>query len=140
MHKNDKKPSRRYNTRALAVQALYAWHVSGNPIQTVAEDVLIDRDSNDPMDFDYYKTLVIEVSKHLGEIQDAFSPYLDRDISKMTPIELAILRLAVYELKYQVEISYKIVINEAIMLAKQFGAQASHKFINGVLDKVANKL
>ncbi len=132
--------SRRYNTRALAIQALYAWHISDNGILRVAEDTLVDRDSDVPLDFEYYKTLVIEVAKNLSDVQAAFVPFLDRDVSKMTPIELSILRLAVYELLFQREIPCKVVINEAIELAKQFGAQSSHKYINGVLDKVSKTL
>lgn len=68
------------------------------------------------------------------------APYLDRDNVELDPIECAILRLAVYELKFELDVPYKVVINEAIEVAKVFGAEESHKYINGVLDKIAPAL
>lgn len=133
-------PSRRHTARVLAIQALYAWQISDNALAQVIEDIIIDREDTYPLDFTYYKILVTEVAHHLKEIDNAFRSYLDRELEKMTPIELAILRLGVYELLYQLDVPYRIVINESIELAKKFGAQSSHKYINGVMDKVARAL
>ena len=63
--------------------------------------------------------------------------YLDRNLAELDPVEKAVLRLAVYELQFEVDVPYKVVINEAIEVAKVFGADESHKYINGVLDKIA---
>ena len=133
-------PSRRHTSRVLSIQALYAWQMSGNALARVMEDILIDREDTFPIDLPYYKTLVMEVAHNLKVIDDTFRSYLDRDLDKMTPIELAILRLGTYELLHQLDIPYRIVINEAIELAKKFGAQSSHKYINGVMDKAARAL
>lgn len=133
-------PSRRHTSRVLAVQALYAWQMSDNSVARVMEDTLVDREDTFPIDLNYYKTLVLEIAQHLGAIDEVFKPFLDRTLEQMTPIELAILRLGVYELVYQLDVPYRIVINEAIELAKTFGAQSSHKYINGVMDKAARSI
>ena len=70
----------------------------------------------------------------------SISPYIDRAFDELDPIETAILRLAVYELRFELDVPYKVVINEAIEVAKVFGADESHKYINGVLDKIAPAL
>ena len=135
-----KKPSKRRTARIVAVQALYAWELTGNPIQRVIEETVIDRDIDDPIDFLFYKTLVTGVAKELASIEEVFAPYLDRKVGELNFIERAILRVGVYELIFQLEIPYRIIINESIDLAKQFGAQSSHKYINGVLDQVSKKV
>ena len=70
-------------------------------------------------------------------VKHTMQGYLDRTLDELDPIEKAILRLAVYELQFEADVPYKVVINEAIEVAKVFGADESHKYINGVLDKIA---
>ncbi len=135
-----KPPSRRRHARILAIQALYAWDLTANPIAQVLEDMLVEREVSDPFDLDFYKQLTLGTASHLGVVDQAFAPYLDRTVAALTPIERAILRLGVYELQSQLDIPYRIIINESIELAKQFGAQSSHKYINGVLDKASMAL
>ena len=67
-------------------------------------------------------------------------PILERDIGEVNPVELAVIRLACYELESRIDVPYKVVINEALELTKTFGAQDGHKFVNGVLDKLAKQL
>lgn len=74
------------------------------------------------------------------ELDGAFAPLLDRPLEEIDPVELAILRLSTYELKNRVDVPYKVVINEGIELAKVFGATDGHKFVNGILDKLAPTL
>jgi N utilization substance protein B len=77
------------------------------------------------------------VPANLEELEAAFTPYLDRAMGDLDPIELSLLRLGSYELIKRIDIPYKVVINEAVSLAKKFGATDGHKYINGVLDKLA---
>ncbi len=126
-------------TRELAIQALYAWELSDNNLADAMETILVEHDTAYPFDFEYYQLLVKGVSEHLGIIDAYYATHLSRPIEELTPVERAILRLATYEILYQEALDYKVIINEAIELAKSYGAQDSHKFINGVLDKTARQ-
>ena len=88
-------------------------------------------------DKDYLHELLFNISHQFGVLDDLIVPHLDRPLHEVHAIEHAILWIALYEFKERLEIPYKVIINEAILLAKQFGAQDSHKFVNGVLDKAA---
>ena len=112
-----KKVSPRRRARECAVQALYSWALSGNAPEQVELTFVVDQD-----------------------LKGVDKPYLDRTLDELDPIEKAILRLAVYELQFEPDVPYKVAINEAIEVAKVFGADESHKYINGVLDKVAPAL
>ena len=89
------------------------------------------------VDVEYFHDIVHHVPANLEELEAAFTPYLDRAIGDLDPIELSLLRLGSYELVKRIDIPYKVVINEAVSLAKKFGATDGHKYINGVLDKLA---
>ena len=78
--------------------------------------------------------------RNLGDIDGELGVVLDRDIKELDPIELAVLRLGVYELLKRIDVPYRVVINEAIELAKSFGATDGHKYVNGILDKLAPRL
>ena len=88
----------------------------------------------------YFQDLLRGVPTHLNELDAALSPCLDRALASVDPVERATLRLAAYELAHHPEIPYRVVINEAVELAKVFGAEEGHKYVNGVLDKLAKKL
>ena len=92
------------------------------------------------MDVAYFHLLIQDIPLHLHELDDHLNPHLDRTIEEIDPVERAILRLGVYEFEFHLEIPYKVVLNEAVELAKIFGAEHGHKFVNAVLDKVALKL
>ena len=86
---------------------------------------------------DYFSYLVLGVTNHTQEIDDSFTPYLaNRTIDQLDQVDKAILRIACYELLFNKKLDYKIAINEAIELAKAYAAEDSHKFVNGVLDKI----
>lgn len=89
------------------------------------------------VDTPYFRRLFRQTAENVDAVDQIMMPYLDREVSELDPIEKAILRLAVYELKFELDVPYKVVINEAIEVAKVFGAEDSHKYVNGVLDKVA---
>ena len=127
-----KKVSPRRRARECAVQALYSWALSGNAPEQVELTFVVDQDLKG-VDKPYFSRLFRQTVANVEAVDFSMSHYLD-------PIEKAILRLAVYELQFEPDVPYKVAINEAIEVAKVFGADESHKYINGVLDKVAPAL
>jgi N utilization substance protein B len=136
----------RHGSRWVALQALYAWSLSHEPMAQIEEDLLAKNivftaEGEEPLkisfDQEYLHELVHAISERIDELNALLEPHLDRPISDVNPIEHAIILIGIYELYNHLETPYKVIINEAILLAKQFGAQDSHKFANGVLDKAA---
>ena len=128
------KPSPRRKARELAVQAIYSWQISQNTVNDV-EINFIEENSKRRFDIEYFQLLLRGVTSNIGDIDSALSPHVDRPLDDIDHVEKAILRVAVFELKDCTDVPYRVVINEAIELAKLFAADDSHKFINGVLDK-----
>lgn len=125
--------------RRRALQALYQWQMTGQDIIDIDRQFLEEQEMG-KVDIDYFRELLHQVPKQLHEIDEQCEPFLDRAMSQIDPVEQAILRIGGYELIYRPEIPYRVVINEAVELAKAFGAEQSHKYVNGVLDKVAQKV
>lgn len=134
-----KKVSARRRARESAVQALYAWAVSGNSVQEIELAFMLDQDMTG-VDKPYFLRLLQQTIVNIEAVDFSISAYLDRSFDELAPIEKAILRVAVYELQFELDVPYKVVINEAIEVAKVFGSDDSHKYINGVLDKIASAL
>ncbi|MEY8200827.1 MAG: transcription antitermination factor NusB [Colwellia sp.] len=128
------KPSPRRKARELAIQAIYSWQVSKNVVNDI-EVNFIAENSKRRFDIEYFQLLLRGVTANISAIDAAISPYVDRPLDDIDQVEKAILRVAVFELKDCTDVPYRVVINEAIELAKSFAADDSHKFINGVLDK-----
>ncbi len=133
------KVSARRKAREFAVQAIYSWQLSKNDLNEIETNFLIDNQKR-RFDIPYFQKLLQGVGEHLELIDSAISPYVDRPLEEIDQVEKAILRMAVFELSHVQEVPYKVVINEAIELAKSFAADDSHKFVNGVLDKVVKQL
>ncbi|MFB0911653.1 MAG: transcription antitermination factor NusB [Glaciecola sp.] len=133
------KPVARRKARELAVQGLYAWQMSGNPIEQI-ELSIATTNNMQKVDMEYFQALLRGVAKRTEELDKAIKPYLGRLPEELDPVEKAILRLATLELVERFDTPYKVVINESIELAKTFGAEESHKFVNGVLDKAVKTL
>lgn len=131
-----KKISPRRRARECAVQALYSWAVSQNSPEIVELNFMTEQDMKG-VDTPYFRKLFRQTVENVETVERIMQGYLDRGLAELDPIEKAILRLAVYELQFEVDVPYKVVINEAIEVAKVFGADESHKYINGVLDKIA---
>lgn len=129
----------REKARRYAMQALYSWMMSGNDIQTIEAFYLADRN---PRHFDviYFHQLLHHISTRLEVIDSLITECIDRPFKDLSAIELTILRVATYELKYSLDVPFKVVISEAIDLGKMFGADDSYKFINSVLDNMAKIL
>jgi transcription antitermination protein NusB len=131
------KIAHRKKARKLLLQALYQWQLSNNPVADI--EAQYRTDNTGKIDWDFFHQAFIFVTLNSSELDSFFTPFLDREIENINPIELAILRLGCFELKERIDVPYKVVINEYVDLAKQFGATDSHKYVNGVLDKAARK-
>jgi len=130
------KPAARRRARECAVQALYSWQLSQNDIADVELQFLSEQDVKD-VDIAYFRELLSGVAVNAASLDTMMKPYLSRQLEELGQVEKAILRLALFELSKREDVPYKVAINEAIELGKVFGAEDSHKFINGVLDKAA---
>jgi transcription antitermination protein NusB len=123
--------------RHYAMQGLYQWQMAGASLNAIEAEFRVDNDMTN-VDLEYFHDLLHGVPAHLSDIESAFEPFLvERSLKELDPITRALLRLATYEFLHRLDVPYKVVINEAVSLAKKFGAEDSHKFINGVLDKAA---
>ncbi|WP_300656354.1 transcription antitermination factor NusB [Pseudomonas sp.] len=129
----------RRQARTLAMQALYSWHMAGQSLNEIEAQFRVDNDFS-AVDGAYFHEILHGVPRQKSEIDGLFEPLLDRPLDEIDPVELAILRLSTYELKNRIDVPYRVVINEGIELAKVFGATDGHKFVNGVLDKLAPRL
>jgi len=121
------------------MQALYQWQYTEPLTDELAQQFLEDLDQSQ-LDIDYFMTLLKGTIDHIEAIDAAIIPVLDRGIHQLNPVELAILRISVYELAHQPDVPYRVVINEAIELAKLFGADKGHKYVNAILDRMATTL
>lgn len=127
----------RRRARECAVQAIYSWQVSKNDLSEIEASFMAEQDMKG-VDKKYFRELLHGVISHSSELDTKMESFLnERTLDELGFVEHAILRIAVYELLKREDVPYKVVINEAIDLTKTFGAEDSHKFINGVLDKVA---
>ncbi len=133
------RPQTRHKARSLAVQALYEWSLSGREIYSIESQFLAEQNLK-RVDVKYFRALLQGVTEQIETIDQEIKPFLNRSLESLTPVELAVLRLAVFELAHRPDIPYRVVINEALELSKQFGAEDGFKFVNGILDKVAKKL
>jgi len=125
-------------SRARAVQALYQWLTSGGEIVQIEQQFLNQKEGKISKSF--FSNLILNIPKNISVLDEIIEPSLDRDFSELGPTEKAVMYLAVYELKFQTEVPYKVVINEAVELTKLYGADGAYKLINTSLDKIAKEL
>jgi transcription antitermination protein NusB len=133
-------PAQRSGSRHKAVQALYQWQLTADPIENVRIEFEHDhaeelRHINKP----YFRKLLREISAHKAALDAQLLPFLERPLDQLDPVEHAILWIGAYELN-AAQMPWRAVINEAVELAKVFGSDSGHKFVNGVLDKMAHSL
>lgn len=133
------KPAARRRARECAVQALYSWQLSRNDIADVEYQFLSEQDVKG-VDIAYFREILAGVATHSDYLDGLMKPYLSRQLEELGPVERAILRLSLYELSKRADVPYRVAINEGIELAKVFGAEDSHKFVNGVLDKTGPQI
>jgi len=132
-------PKERRRARELAVQALYQWQIAETPPTEIELQFRQDQDMA-KVDTEYFSVLLQGVTQHIAPIDEKMQPALDRPLSQLNPVELAILRLAIYELLFQIQVPPKAVINEALELTKRFGATDGYKYVNAVLDRICKSL
>jgi N utilization substance protein B len=124
----------RRHAREVALQALYAWQLSGgDPLEEA-------RSNEDYEKTDFLEDLVRGVAGHAAELERLIAPHLDRAFARLSPVERAILYIGAYELAHHPETPFKVVINEAVELGKSFGATEGYRFVNGVLEKIATQV
>jgi N utilization substance protein B len=133
------KPAARRKARRLAIQAIYSWQLSQNSISDIEAEFLSENDVS-KVDVEYFQDLIRGVAAQASSLDSSLTPFTDRPFADLDQIERSILRVAAYELKNRVDVPYKVIMNEAIELAKAFGADDSHRFVNGVLDKAVDSL
>jgi N utilization substance protein B len=129
----------RHKARRAALQALYQWQLTDQPPADI-EKHFIHEHEMEGIDREYFHELVREIPLHRHELDDHILPHLDRALDDVDPVELACLRIGAYEFEFHAEIPYRVVLNEAVELAKVFGAEHGHKYVNAILDKVAHAL
>ena len=125
--------------RRFALQGLYEWQMTHNPVHEI-EGRTRAENAMHKVDIGYYHELLSQTITHHDALDALLIPVLDRDLAALDGVELATLRLGTFELRDRLEVPYRVVIDEAIELAKHFGATDSHKYVNGVLDRLAKIL
>lgn len=121
------------------MQALYQWHMAGASLNDIEAEFRDEYDFSH-VDLEYFQALLHGIPASVDELEEIMAPLLDRKLDELDPIERTLLRMGTFELKERIDVPYKVVINEAVALTKKFGATDGHKYINGVLDKIARQL
>lgn len=131
--------SARRRSREFALQGLYSWLIAGQPVLDIAAQ-LEESKGFERADHAYFSLLMRGAIEQQGALEEALAPCLDRKVRELSPVERGILLLGAWELKHAPEVPYRVVINEAVELAKSFGGTDGHKYVNAVLDKLAKSL
>ncbi len=126
----------RHRAREFALQGLYQWLLNGEDAGAI-EAHIREAHGFDKADAAHFDALLYGTIRQAGELRTALSPLIDRPLAQVSPIEHVALLIGAYELKNHLEIPYRVVINEAVELTKSFGGIDGHKYVNGVLDKLA---
>ncbi len=136
---NNQLISGKRRARKLALQSLYQWFMAGDEL-TAIEAQFHAMNNMEKVNVEYYRRLLYGVPKELASIESALQTVLDRSIAQLNPVELTILRLCTFELLHCLEIPYRVILDESVSLAKTFGSQDGHKYVNGVLHNLAKTL
>ena len=132
-------PRARRRARRALLQAVYQWQLAGATVREIEGQFELG-ESLDRADVEFFKRCLPGILLNAESLDQLFEGYLDRTVKELDQVERAILRAGVHELKERIEVPYRVVINEWVNLAKDFGAEASFKYVNGILDKVARDL
>jgi transcription antitermination protein NusB len=132
-------PALRRKARQLATQALYQWELASSSLVEIEREFCEDNNMK-KVDAEYFSELLHQIPALKTELDELIKPLLDRDMSELTPVELTILRLSGYEMLKRHDVPYRVIINEGVELAKTFGATDGHKYVNGILDRLAGDI
>lgn len=130
--------AQRRKARRVIMQAVYQWLITQDSPKDIAKQYREETEGK--VDWDYFGEIFVEIPAQVIQLDELIAPVIDRELKSLDPIEKALLYLGTYELAYRIDVPYRVVINECVELAKVFGATDGHKYINGVLDKLAKKL
>jgi N utilization substance protein B len=125
--------------RKLAVQALYQWLMTGSQPHEIEAQFRV-ANNMEKVDVDYFCRLLYGVIENRASLEEAFTPFIDRPIQGLNPIELTVLRISTFELFHCLEIPYRVVLDESVSLTKEFGSQDGYRYVNGVLNNLAKKV
>ncbi len=138
-NKHQRHIAARKQARHYATQAVYQWHMAGAESSQIEAEFVADYDLS-KTDLEYFRELLHGAVLNSEALEQLLGQCLDRKVSELDIVELALLKVGAFELQEKIDVPYKVVINEYVNLAKKFGATDSHKYVNGVLDKLANTL
>ncbi len=133
----------RGKARRLAMQAIYQWQMTGDSIADIKQQFVDENtmtSSSTSIDGEYFSQLVSGVASSISELDPFLEKNMTRSIESVDPVERAILRLATFEFVNRLDVPYRVVLNEAVNITKEFCAEKSHTFVNAVLDKVAQEI
>jgi len=131
--------SHKRKARRLVLQALYQWHMSGGDLYEIEAQFRVTNNM-EKVDVDYFCRLFYGVCEQRETLENSFKAFLDREIEQLNPIELTVLRLSAFELTYCLEIPYKVVLDEAVAMSKEYGSQDGFRYVNGVLNNLAREV
>ena len=131
--------SPRHRARELALQGIYQWRVTAGDAAQIEKQIHAEKNIG-RYDKDLFSKLLRGALDRHAELEELLAEYLDRPLAELSPVEFAALLLGTFELSQNPEVPYKVVINEAVELAKTFGGADGHKYVNGVLDKLVPQL
>ena len=136
---NPTTPSARKKAREMLVQSLYQWEIAGQDVNSI-EAQFYAENNMDKVDREYFHEILHAVPKSTGELDKSFEKLLDRRLDELDPVSMSILRIASYEMAHRIDVPVKVVIDQAVNLAKKFGPEDSQKYINAVVDKLGRRL
>ena len=131
--------SPRHRARELALQGIYQWRITSGDIAQIERQINAEKNLG-RYDKELFSRLLRGALEQHAALETLLSEYLDRPLAELSPVEFAVLLLGAFELSQHHEVPYKVIINEAVELAKTYGGTDGHKYVNGVLDKLAPKL
>ena len=137
--KNMPNKSPRHRARELAMQGIYQWRITAGDVAKIESQIQAEKNIG-RFDKELFSKLLRGALSQHADLEALLAPHLDRPLAELSPVEFAVLLLGAFELAHHMEVPYKVVINESVELAKTFGGTDGHRFVNGVLDKLAPQL
>ena len=131
--------STRRRARELAMQGIYQWRLTGGDKDQIKKQIREEKGMG-RYDAEFFSTLLLGTLTYHAELEAALTHHLDRTLNELSPVEFSVLLLGAYELLHHPEIPLRVIINEAVELTKTFGGSDGHKYVNGVLDKMATQV
>ena len=129
----------RGKSRRFAMQAIYQWQMTGDSITGIKQQ-FFEENNFSKIDTEYFTELVSGVAASINDLDPLLEKYMSRLTASVDPVERAIIRLAAYEFLHRIDVPYRVVLNEAISMTKEYCSENSHTFVNAVLDKVAKEI